>query len=307
MVSIVHHCIRRHLLSCSPCFPLCLAADNDSKRLTDHSDADGCRPALNIDVMRVIAVCKTAAQLKKAVQKLGKTFKGCGRVKVRTAAALNCASISSSAFAHAGAPSAFPSLLFSLPRNAVCCCCCRRCCIQNNFKLADAAFMFHLRTFMCNFVFDFDVTFGKLKDRPGVMRKWTDHVERSDPAGGARRGVEQQRDGSRALPQIAGTGRRISGAAAAVEGFEGLDGAGGLGRELDPDGELVVAHGDLAVVVRRGVQVPRPPLAAQRDAVRQREQTLRRGRPRSVRLSLPAARPSACRRRPSRCSRRPRR
>ena len=187
MVSIVHHCIRRRLLSCSPCFPLCLAADNDSKRLTDHSDADGCRPALNIDVMRVIAVCKTAAQLKKAVQKLGKTFKGCGRVKVRTAAALNCASISSSAFAHAGAPSAFPSLLFSLPRNAVCCCCCRRCCIQNNFKLADAAFMFHLRTFVCNFVFDFDVTFGKLKDRPGVMRKWTDHVERSDPAGGAPR------------------------------------------------------------------------------------------------------------------------
>ena len=77
----------------------------------------------------------------------------------------------------------------------------------------------------------------------------------SDPAGGARRGVEQQRDGSRA-----GTGRRISGAAAAVEGFEGLDGAGGLGRKLDPDGELVVAQGDLAVVVRRGVQVPRPPL-----------------------------------------------
>ena len=74
----------------------------------------------------------------------------------------------------------------------------------------------------------------------------------SDPAGGARRGVEQQRDGSGA--------RRISGAAAAVEGFEGLDGAGGLGRELDPDGELVVAQGDLAVVVRRGVQVPRPPL-----------------------------------------------
>ena len=86
----------------------------------------------------------------------------------------------------------------------------------------------------------------------------------SDPAGGARRGVEQQRDGAGALTQIAGTGRRISGAAAAVEGFEGLDGAGGLGRELDPDGELVVAQGDLAVVVRRGVQVPRPPLAAQR-------------------------------------------
>ena len=82
----------------------------------------------------------------------------------------------------------------------------------------------------------------------------------SDPAGGARRGVEQQRDRSRPLPQVAGTGRRISGAAAAVEGFEGLDGAGGLGRELDPDGELVVAQGDLAVVVRRGVQVPRPPL-----------------------------------------------
>eukprot|EP01045_Picozoa_sp_COSAG04_P013230 COSAG04_NODE_928_length_9368_cov_3.520984_3_plen_129_part_00 len=88
----------------------------------------------------------------------------------------------------------------------------------------------------------------------------------SDPAGGAGRGVEEQRDGSRALPQVdvAGTGRRISGAAAAVEGFEGLDGAGGLGRELDPDGELVVAQCDLAVVVRRGVQVPRPPLSTPR-------------------------------------------
>jgi hypothetical protein len=60
-----------------------------SKRLTDHNDAHGCRPALNIDVMRIIGVCKTVVQMKAALQKLGKTFKGCGRVKVRPAAALN--------------------------------------------------------------------------------------------------------------------------------------------------------------------------------------------------------------------------
>ena len=41
--------------------------------------------------MRIIGVCKTVAQLKAALQKLGETFKGCGRVKVRAAAALNCA------------------------------------------------------------------------------------------------------------------------------------------------------------------------------------------------------------------------
>jgi hypothetical protein len=32
--------------------------------------------------MRIIGVCKTVAQLKAALQKLGETFKGCGRVKV---------------------------------------------------------------------------------------------------------------------------------------------------------------------------------------------------------------------------------
>jgi hypothetical protein len=65
--------------------------------------------------MRIIGVCKTVAQLKAALQNLGETFNGCGRVKVRTAAALNCASY----YPCAGrsrplSPPSFPS------RNAVC-------------------------------------------------------------------------------------------------------------------------------------------------------------------------------------------
>ena len=111
------------LLHFSPCLSffllpcLCLVAGNNSKRLTDHNDKGGCRPALNIDVMRIIGVCKTAAKLKAAIKELGETFRGCGRIKVRTAAALNCVSCASSALAHAAAPSAsFPS---SLPRNGV--------------------------------------------------------------------------------------------------------------------------------------------------------------------------------------------
>jgi hypothetical protein len=39
--------------------------------------------------MRIIGVCKTAAQLEAAVKKLGERFSGCGRVKVRQPAALN--------------------------------------------------------------------------------------------------------------------------------------------------------------------------------------------------------------------------
>lgn len=66
-------------LTVSPCT---LSRTMHSKRLTDHNDADGCRPALNIDVMRIIGVCETAAQLTAAVQKLGETFNGCGRIKV---------------------------------------------------------------------------------------------------------------------------------------------------------------------------------------------------------------------------------
>ena len=80
-IALAAICFISHL---SPFLLLCLAAGNDSKRLTDHNDADGCRPVLNIDVMRIIAVCKTAAQLKAAVKKLGAKFGGCGRIKVRT-------------------------------------------------------------------------------------------------------------------------------------------------------------------------------------------------------------------------------
>jgi ankyrin repeat protein len=53
----------------------------ECKRVTDHINACGCRPALNIDVMRVIGVCKTPAQLKAALAALGARFGGCGRVK----------------------------------------------------------------------------------------------------------------------------------------------------------------------------------------------------------------------------------
>ena len=53
----------------------------ECKRTTDHVCAPGCRPALNIDVLRVIGVCKTPAQLMKALNALGSRFGGCGRVK----------------------------------------------------------------------------------------------------------------------------------------------------------------------------------------------------------------------------------
>jgi ankyrin repeat protein len=53
----------------------------ECKRVTDHAGARGCRPALNIDVLRVIGVCMTAEQLMAAVAALGARFGGCGRVK----------------------------------------------------------------------------------------------------------------------------------------------------------------------------------------------------------------------------------
>ena len=51
------------------------------KQLTDHAREPGCRPASNIDVLRVLAVCKTPADVKKALAALGLCFDGCGRVK----------------------------------------------------------------------------------------------------------------------------------------------------------------------------------------------------------------------------------
>ena len=49
--------------------------------MTDHCSFPGCRPARNIDVLRVIGVCETPEQLEAAVQNLGLCFGGAGRIK----------------------------------------------------------------------------------------------------------------------------------------------------------------------------------------------------------------------------------
>ena len=69
----------------------------DGKRVTDHAHAPGCRPALNIDVLRVLAVFATPEQLLRAAEALRAKFGGCARFKVG-----------------------------SVPPLAVCCCC-HRC------------------------------------------------------------------------------------------------------------------------------------------------------------------------------------
>ena len=48
--------------------------------MTDHCSFPGCRPARNIDVLRVIGVCETPELLEAAAQNLGKQF-GAGRIK----------------------------------------------------------------------------------------------------------------------------------------------------------------------------------------------------------------------------------
>ena len=53
----------------------------ECKRVTDHRPLDGCRPAANIDVMRVIGVCETAEEMEAVLAALGARFGGCGRVK----------------------------------------------------------------------------------------------------------------------------------------------------------------------------------------------------------------------------------
>jgi ankyrin repeat protein len=53
----------------------------ECKRVTDHAGAAGCRPGLNIDVVRVLVVCETPDQMTKALAALGARFGGCGRVK----------------------------------------------------------------------------------------------------------------------------------------------------------------------------------------------------------------------------------
>jgi hypothetical protein len=53
----------------------------ECKRVTDHSLKTGCRPAFNIDVLRIIGVCETPEQLKAAIKALLAAFGGCGRIK----------------------------------------------------------------------------------------------------------------------------------------------------------------------------------------------------------------------------------
>merc|ERR1719331_3298442 len=50
----------------------------ECKRVTDHAAAPGCRPALNIDVLRV---CRSPRELLAAMAALEARFGGCGRVK----------------------------------------------------------------------------------------------------------------------------------------------------------------------------------------------------------------------------------
>ena len=54
----------------------------DGKRVTDHAAAPGCRPGLNVDVLRVLAVCATPTKMLSALGALQEKFGGCGRVKV---------------------------------------------------------------------------------------------------------------------------------------------------------------------------------------------------------------------------------
>jgi ankyrin repeat protein len=53
----------------------------ECKRVTDHGSAPGCRPALNIDVLRIIGVCETPDHLREAMGDLSAQFEGCARVK----------------------------------------------------------------------------------------------------------------------------------------------------------------------------------------------------------------------------------
>jgi hypothetical protein len=57
------------------------AARMECKRVTDHAGAAGCRPGLNIDVVRVLVVCETPAQMAAALAALGARYDGCLRVK----------------------------------------------------------------------------------------------------------------------------------------------------------------------------------------------------------------------------------
>ena len=56
----------------------------DGKRVTDHASAPGCRPALNIDVLRVLAVFASAKQLLDGAEALREAIGGCARMKVRS-------------------------------------------------------------------------------------------------------------------------------------------------------------------------------------------------------------------------------
>lgn len=53
----------------------------ECKRLTDHRHVPGCRPAMNIDVLRILGVCRNWRNLCNAMAALDTRFGGCGRVK----------------------------------------------------------------------------------------------------------------------------------------------------------------------------------------------------------------------------------
>ena len=60
--------------------PAC-PASTCSKRVTDHTAEAGCQPACNIDVLRVLGVCRGWRELLAAMAALEKRFGGCGRIK----------------------------------------------------------------------------------------------------------------------------------------------------------------------------------------------------------------------------------
>ena len=73
-------CLPISSLKALPHLPACPASPC-SKRVTDHAAAPGCRPALNIDVLRVLGVCRSPHELLAAMAALEARFGGCGRVK----------------------------------------------------------------------------------------------------------------------------------------------------------------------------------------------------------------------------------
>jgi hypothetical protein len=186
------------------------AARMGCKLATDHRYSSGCRSALNIDVLRVLGVCRTPAHVVAAMDALGAELNGCARTKVRLALCLAAFSLPCvltlllppflSSFSlpffspHScpsfllSAPSSFlssPSPSFS-PRSSNP----PSRCGQNGFKVSveKAALGFNLRVMMGNFVMDFGLTYAQLAEQDGVTAMWTKYVEESAPQGSIPRG-----------------------------------------------------------------------------------------------------------------------